>query len=155
MIIISAFISVILLIAVSIFIPGRITASMITIFVLPLKFIAAAFFAVSAFLYLKKGYWEFKYFEFWFVLSLIAAVFAQIYTALSTKDFDSIFYGGIILENLGYALAMIGLLTSSWAAFHEVEAEKTYLAGKTSGEAYLNPQTNTTDTAIPASNIQT
>lgn len=106
----------------------------------PIELTAVFLFAATAIGYYSKGYWEFKYFEFWFLLSLVSAIFSQTYMALSQSYFDGIYWGAIILKNLGYLFALIGLLASSWAAFREVEAEKKYLAGHTKGEAYLKEQ---------------
>src|SRR3990167_414582 len=71
------------------------------------------------------------------ILFGIAAFFSQVYMSFSQTYFDSMFWGAIIFKNLGYILALVGLLESTWAAFREVEAEKKYLAGHTKGEAYL------------------
>ncbi|OGM15474.1 hypothetical protein A2V56_00760 [Candidatus Woesebacteria bacterium RBG_19FT_COMBO_42_9] len=103
----------------------------------PIELTAVILFGIAAIGYYTKGYWEFKYFEFWLVLSLIAAFFSQVYMSFSQTYFDSMFWGAIIFKNLGYILALVGLLESTWAAFREVEAEKKYLAGHTKGEAYL------------------
>jgi len=103
----------------------------------PIELTAVVLFAAAAMGYYSKGYWEFKYFEFWLVLALLALFFGQIYMSLSQAYFDGVYYAAIILKNLGYLFALIGLLMSSWAAFREVEAEKKYLAGHTKGEAYL------------------
>lgn len=109
----------------------------IGIFGRPIELAPTLLFAAAAFGYYQKGYWEFKYFESWLVLSLLAAFFAQVAMSLSIAYFDGMYYLAIVLKNLGYLFALIGLLESTWAAFREVEAEKKYLAGKTKGEAYL------------------
>jgi len=100
----------------------------------PLELPAGFLFGLAAFGYWQKGYWKFKFFEYWFSLSLIASFFAQLYMALSAEYFDPMFNFGYISKILSYLLALVGLLMSMYAAFREIEAEKKIHAGHTSGE---------------------
>jgi hypothetical protein len=106
----------------------------------PLELPAAILFGLAAFAYWQKHYWKFKFFEFWFVLSLLAAFFAQFYMSLSWDYFDAMFNAGYILKIASYILALIGLMMSTFAAFKEVEAEKKIHQGYTKGEYYLKEQ---------------
>lgn len=110
------------------------------IFTRPLELPAALFFGIAAFAYWQKYYWKFKLFEFWFLLSLIAAFFAQVYMAMSGEYLDFMFNAGHVIKILSYVLALIGLMMSTYAAFKEVEAEKKILQGHTKGEYYLKEE---------------
>ncbi|OGM02183.1 hypothetical protein A2115_01580 [Candidatus Woesebacteria bacterium GWA1_41_8] len=110
------------------------------IFRRPLEIPAALLFGIAAFGYWKKGYWKFKFFEFWFLLSLIAAFFAQIYMALSGQFTDAAFNTGYVLKILSYLFSLVGLFMSTYAAFEEIEAEKKIHAGHTSGAYYLKTE---------------
>jgi len=103
----------------------------------PLELPAVVLFGIAAFAYWQKHYWKFKFFEFWFLLSLLAAFFAQVYMAMSWQYFDAMFNAGYLLKIVSYLLALIGLLMSTYAAFKEVEAEKKIHQGHTKGEYYL------------------
>lgn len=103
----------------------------------PLELPAAVLFGIAAFAYWQKQYWKFKFFEFWFLLSLLTAFFSQLYMAMSWQYFDAIFNAGYLIKILSYLLALIGLLMSTHAAFKEVEAEKKIHQGHTQGEYYL------------------
>jgi len=134
---ISAFISTVIIIAAVTLLPSLNPYWRFLVFSRPFEFPAAIFFGLAAFVYFQKGYWGFKFFEFWFLLSLIAAFFTQIYMALSGEFFDSMFYAGQIFTILSYLFALVGLLMSTYAAFKEVETEKKIHAGQTTGEYYL------------------
>ena len=109
-------------------------------FTRPLELPAAVLFGMAAFAYWQKHYWKFKFFEFWFLLSLLAAFFAQIYMAMSWDHLDAMFNAGFIIKIVSYILALIGLMMSTYAAFKEVEAEKKIHQGHTKGEYYLKEQ---------------
>ena len=109
-------------------------------FTRPLELPAAVLFAAAAFAYWQKHYWKFKFFEFWFLLSLLAAFFAQIYMAMSWQYYDAMFNAGYLIKIVSYILALIGLMMSTYAAFKEVEAEKKIHQGHTKGEYYLKGQ---------------
>jgi len=106
-------------------------------FTRPLELPAAALFGIGVFAYWQKHYWKFKFFEFWFLLSLLTAFFGQVYMAMSGEYFDALFNLGYVIVIISYVLALIGLLMSTYAAFKEVEAEKQIHQGHTKGEYYL------------------
>ena len=94
------------------------------IFGRPMELLGVGLFAVAFFLYLSKGYWKTKYFEYWFLISLLAAIFSELSMALSFEYFDVRYNLANFLKNASYIFALMGLLMSSWAAFKEVEAGK-------------------------------
>jgi PAS domain S-box-containing protein len=90
------------------------------IFLHPIEFISGMFFLLALILYLKKGYWKFKYFEYCLVISLIINLSAQI-IGISSGLLASygIFNLVHILKDISYVFTMIGLFTSMYAAYKE------------------------------------
>jgi signal transduction histidine kinase len=76
----------------------------------------------SIILFLKKGVWKFKYFEYWFLASLIIAVWSNLlFLQLSVQPHDLAFTIYQICKVFFYGLLLTGLLTSTFNAFVLVE----------------------------------
>lgn len=76
----------------------------------------------SIILFLRKGVWKFKYFEYWFLASLIIAVWSNLlFLQLSVQPHDLAFTIYQICKVSFYGLLLTGLLTSTFNAFMLVE----------------------------------
>jgi len=139
---IASVILVVLIIAAVSLMPSFNSYGQFLIFGRPLEVAAAALFGLTAFAYLRKGYWKFKFFELWFLVSLITAFAGEIYMSLSTEFLDAMFYSGYFLKILSYLSALVGLFLSTYGAFKEFEAEKKIHAGMTSGAYYLKQESS-------------
>jgi PAS domain S-box-containing protein len=74
--------------------------------------------------YLLKGLWKQKYFEFCLVLGILIAIIAGIIQIAPQSASQDFFVLSQLLETLGYAFAVIGLLISMYIAYKEVEEAK-------------------------------
>lgn len=73
-------------------------------------------------LFLKKGVWKLKYFEFWFVAGLIIAVWSNLlFLQISVQPHDLAFVVFQLLKVVTYATFLLGLLMSTFNAFLLIE----------------------------------
>ncbi|MCP5095684.1 MAG: response regulator [Chloroflexi bacterium] len=92
--------------------------------------IATMFFAMSLTGYLYKKKWQEDQFEFWLVVSLIIFTTSQfLFFAFSTSLYDKQFLAAMLLKQLGYLAALIGLLQNMVAIFRQAELTAVELTG--------------------------
>lgn len=95
----------------SIYLPGRITAMLNTVF-----------FLVALIGYLHKGEWQQDAFENWLILALIVNVMGQgLFMFFAGMPFDALYDTAVFLKQVGYLCVLIGLLASMYTTFKEVE----------------------------------
>lgn len=95
----------------SMYLPGRVTAIVNT-----------AFFLVALVGYLHKGEWQQDTFENWLVFALIVNVMGQgLFMFFARMPFDGLFDTAVLLKQVGYLFVLIGLLSSMYTTFKEVE----------------------------------
>ena len=102
-------------------------SSVFFILAIPVKTIniLTSFLFLAAFLgYLYKRLWHFKYFEHWFILSLLVGFVVQIMYLSTDNTLGAMFMGAHVLKVVVYTFSLIGLLISMNIAFKEVETAK-------------------------------
>ncbi len=95
----------------SIYLPGRVMAILNTVF-----------FLIALIGYLNKGEWRQDTFENWLIAALIVNVLAQgLFMYFAQMPFDPLFDAAVLLKLIGYLCVLVGLLTSMYTTFKEVE----------------------------------
>ena len=94
----------------------------------PVELIPCTLFAIAALGYLSAGSWKVHAFEHWLVLSLIAAVAANVSLSIYGGLFDVIFFAAHVLKIVQYALVLCGLYVSMHAIFRREAAHASRLA---------------------------
>lgn len=88
----------------------------------PQEFVAALFFLVPLIGYLRKGAWKHNAFEYWLILSLIAAVLCQaLFMSSSRALYDPMFDTAHLVKKLSYIFVLTGLLISMYNVFRSAE----------------------------------
>jgi len=83
----------------------------------PAELIPGVLFALATAGYLSKGRWKTDPFEYWLVLSLVAATAAQIAMPIYDTLFDGMFFAAHCLKIAQYALVLCGLYASTYSIF--------------------------------------
>jgi signal transduction histidine kinase/DNA-binding response OmpR family regulator len=86
------------------------------------------FFALATIGYLAKGSWKTDDFEYWLVLSLIAALGSHFDYMFCRKLFDAGYFAAHVMKIVGYAVILNGLLISMFSIFKS-EAENAIRLG--------------------------
>ncbi len=95
----------------SMYLPGRVMAILNT-----------AFFLLALIGYLNKGEWRQDTFENWLILALIVNVLSQgLFVFFAQIPFDALFDTAVFLKQVGYLCVLIGLLSSMYTTFKDVE----------------------------------
>lgn len=95
----------------------------------PEEFVPAAFFLIALIGYLRKGAWKHDSFEHWLVLSILVGVITQASVmSYSTQLFDGMFDAAHLLKKLTYVLVLVGLMTSMYRTFQQVDESASLLA---------------------------
>lgn len=94
----------------------------------PVELIPCVLFAVAALGYLSAGSWKIHAFEHWLVLSLIAAVAANVSLSIYGGLFDAIFFAAHVLKIVQYVLVLFGLYVSMHTIFRREAAHTSRLA---------------------------
>src|SRR3972149_5497584 len=89
---ISGAVSAFLIITLVTLLPNYDPYNSIGIFGRPIELPAVLLFASAILGYYKKGYWEFKYFEYWLVVLVLSVLFVSLGISLSFDYFDSMFF---------------------------------------------------------------
>ncbi|GAB4258905.1 MAG: hypothetical protein Kow0065_08730 [Methylomicrobium sp.] len=90
----------------------------------PAELLPATFFSLALWGYLRKGWWRDDPFEHWIVLSLIVGLGTQIvFMPFSEHLYDTEFNLAHLLKKLSYISVLIGLLTSLYQTYKELQEE--------------------------------
>jgi PAS domain S-box-containing protein len=88
----------------------------------PAELIPGALFGVTLAGYLVKGNWRSRPFEVWLVAALLLAFASQtLFMSLSSESLDAFSTGGHLLRVASYALILIGLVSSMFGLYRQVE----------------------------------
>ena len=90
----------------------------------PEEALPALFFALALIGYLRQGKWRTVAVDHWLVLGLITSLFCQaVFMPFSEQLFDADFDIAHILKLMSYLFVLIGLLSSTYQSFKQLERE--------------------------------
>jgi PAS domain S-box-containing protein len=88
----------------------------------PAELIPGALFGITLVGYLVKGNWRIRPFEVWLVAALVLGFASQtLFMPLSSESLDALSTGGHLLRVTSYAFILIGLLSSMYGLYRQVE----------------------------------